>query len=223
MRSDIWILMPAFNEEESIGKVIEEVHRCYKNVIVVNDGSDDDTGEIAGQAGCVVLNHESNLGKGAAIKTGFGWLLERKYSAVITLDADGQHDPAEILRFIECFEKIKSDAVIIGNRSIERESMPLYRAIPNRIGELFISIAAIRHIPDTQSGFRFRSRKVIEKVRCDSDGFEMEAEMLIRASRGGFGIYSIPIRTIYQANYSSHFRPVKDFYRISRIVLRHIL
>ena len=219
----IWILIPAFNEGRALREVCEGVSRNCKNIVVVNDGSDDDTGRIAGRTGCVVLNHDRNRGKGAALKTGFRWLLERDCSAVLTLDADGQHDPSEIPKFLEFFEKNRPEGIIIGTRSIEREKMPHYRAIPNRIGELFISLAARRHIVDTQSGFRLYSRGVIEKIRCTSDGFDMEAEILIKSSREGFELFSLPIRTIYQEGYTSHFRPVRDFYKISKVVLKNLI
>jgi len=221
--SGIWILIPAHNEEKTIGDVIGGAKRHCPDILVVDDGSVDGTGEIAMEMGAVTLRHGVNRGKGAALKTGFRWLLETGCRAVITLDGDGQHDPAEIPKFISLFMKNDSEGIIIGNRTIDRKSMPLYRAIPNRIGELFISAAARRHIEDTQSGFRLYSRMVIEGVQCVTDGFDFETEILIRAARRGFRIESIPVRTIYQDEYRTHFRPVRDFYRISIVVLKNLI
>ncbi len=223
MESDIWTLIPAHNEESHIGKVISGIRKYCDNIVVVDDGSDDNTGVISESLGCVTLRHNNNIGKGAALKSGFGWLMARACSAVITIDADGQHDTEEIPHFLDFFEKKRPDGIIIGARTIERNKMPLYRAIPNRIGDLFISVAARRHIQDTQSGFRLYPKGVIEKVSCRSDGFDFEAEILIRSSKLGFGLYSLPIRTIYQDNYTTHFRPVRDFYKISKVVLKNIL
>jgi glycosyltransferase involved in cell wall biosynthesis len=223
MGSDIWTLIPAHNEESKIGKVIKGIRKYCDRIVVVDDGSDDDTGKIAEGLGCITLRHDRNAGKGAALKTGFEWITEKTCGAVITIDADGQHDTEEIPRFLDFFDKKRLDGILIGTRTINRRKMPLYRALPNRIGELFISVAARRHIRDTQSGFRLYSRGVIERVRCRSDGFDFEAEILVRSSRQGFGIYSIPIRTIYQDNYTTHFRPIRDFYKISKVVIRNIL
>lgn len=219
----VWSLIPAFNEGKTIGEVIEGTRRYCENIVVVDDGSGDDTRKVAQRTGVIVLSHDRNLGKGAALKTGFRWLLDRDCSAVLTLDADGQHDPEEIPKFLQFAEKNREGGIIIGARSINRKKMPLYRAVPNRIGELFISVAARRHITDTQSGFRLYSREVLERVECDSKGFDFETEILIKASKRGMHIVDVPIKTIYQKNYKTHFRPITDFYRISIVVIRNLL
>ncbi len=223
MRSDVWILIPAHNEAATLGDVISGAGEHCPNILVVDDGSDDETATIARECGCDIVRHNVNKGKGAALKSGFSRILRRDCSAVITIDGDGQHDTAEIVKFMEHYDKEKTDGIIIGSRSIDRESMPLYRAVPNRIGEFFISVAARRHIRDTQSGFRMYSREVIEETQCDADGFDLEAEILIKASRKGFEVVSIPVRTIYQENYTTHFRPVRDFYQISKVVLKNLV
>jgi len=222
---NIWLLIPAYNEASVIGDVIERCKGRCGNVLVVDDGSSDGTSLEAEQAGVVVLRHKTNKGKGEAIKTGFKWLMEKGCGAVITLDGDGQHDPAEIPAFLGSYTRHNQngggDIIIIGKR--KREQMPRYRAIPNKIGETMISFAARKRIRDTQSGYRLYSRGVIEKVSCRSTGFEMETEILIKASRMGAHIEEIPVATIYQENYKTNFRPVADFYRISIVFLRNFL
>lgn len=220
-----WLLVPAFNEAPAIGDVIERCKRQCGNILIVDDGSSDGTFMEAEQAGARVLRHETNRGKGEAIKTGFRWLLERDCGPVITLDGDGQHDPVEIPSFLDCYERHRrnggGDIIIIGKR--ERDRMPRYRAIPNKIGETMISFAARKRIQDTQSGYRLYSRGVIENVSCRSTGFEMETEILIKASRMGAHVEEIPVATIYQENYKTNFRPVADFYRISIVFIRNFL
>jgi len=220
-----WLLIPAFDEAASIKKVIDNCSVYCKDIVIVDDGSADDTAGIAEKAGVIVLRHETNKGKGEALKTGFQWLIEKGCGPVITLDGDGQHDPSMIPAFFRRYERHRQngggDIIIIGKR--ERERMPRYRAIPNKIGETMISFAARKRIQDTQSGYRLYSRGVIEKVSCRTGGFEMETELLIKASRMGARIDEIPVPTIYQENYKTHFRPVADFYRISIVFLRHFL
>lgn len=220
---DIWALIPAYNAGTTIGHVIRECRGFIDNILVVDDGSIDDTHAIAGRSGCATLKHGHNRGKGAALKTGFQWLLRTDCAAVITIDADGQHDPSEIPNFERFFNAEEGEVIIIGSRSAEGDRMPLYRAIPNKIGEALISLAARRYIRDTQSGYRLYSRGVLEKNHCATDRFDMETEIIIKASRNGAKIKEIPIKTIYQENYTSHFRPVMDFYRISMVVLKHFI
>lgn len=224
--NDTWVLIPANNEGRSIGAVISGCRAYCRNILVVDDGSNDSTGRIAAAAGAQVIRHDSNKGKGAALRTGFRMLLDRGCRVVITLDADGQHDPREIPRFLSSYERIaaeeKREVIVIGSRIRGKERIPLYRAVPHRIGEFFISLAARRHIPDTQSGYRLYTRGILEAIECSAKRFDMEAEILIKASRKGVRIEQIPIEAIYRENYTTHFRPVVDFYRISIMVLKNL-
>jgi len=223
----IWALIPALNAARWLGDVIERCRAHCRNVVVVDDGSTDGTVSVAKRHGAWTVSHRRNFGKGEALKTGFRWLEDQDCAATITLDADGQHDPGDIPRFLRCYEGLIGegcrDFIIIGARLRRRERMPLYRAIPNRVGEFFISLAARRHITDTQSGYRLYTREIMQGIRCGARGFDMEAEMLIKASRRGARIEEIPIEAIYGENYHTHFRPVLDFYHISIVVLRNIL
>lgn len=226
-KNRIWVLIPAFNASRWLKDVVESCRLHCSNVLVVDDGSTDDTLNVARRSGALTVGHKRNSGKGAAIKTGFRWLQDRDCAASITLDADGQHDPQEIPAFLRCYERLLEDGckdfIVIGARIHGREKMPLYRAIPNRVGEFFISLAARRHITDTQSGYRLYTKGVMQGIRCTAKGFDMEAEMLIKAARSGARIEEIPIEAIYGDAYHTNFRPVADFYRISITVLRNIL
>lgn len=214
-------LIPAYNEEKSIGSVIKGSLNFTKDIFVVDDGSRDNTSLIAEAAGAEVLRHDNNKGKGAALISGFSEIIKRDFDAVITLDADGQHLPSEIPALTDAFENGMGD-IIIGARTINRENMPFHRFAANKVGDFFISKAVGARLRDTQSGFRIYSKEVIEKVKIETSGFEMETEILLKAQRAGFRIGSVPVSTVYPDDYSSHFRPVKDFYRISILVLKNL-
>lgn len=215
MKSDrICCVIPAHNEEGTIGQVTTLAGTRLRDIIVVDDGSSDRTAQVARDAGAVVISHERNRGKGMALRTGFAYALRNGFDAVITLDADGQHDAAEIDKFIAAFHEDRGD-IIIGSRLWDRRSIPRYRLIPNQIGIFCISRAAGCRIEDTQSGFRLYRKEVLDQIGLTGTGFETESEVLMKAGRKGFRIHCIPVAAIYQEDYKTHFRPVRDFYRIS--------
>jgi glycosyltransferase involved in cell wall biosynthesis len=219
MSEKLCCLIPAFNEEKRISVVIRGAREVINDVIVVDDGSQDATAAEAEKAGALVIRHERNAGKGAALRTGFGHALKKGYRAVMTLDGDGQHAPSEIGKFLSALEAGAGD-IIIGTRLWDRTAIPRYRYIPNRIGIFCISKAAGCRIDDTQSGFRLYKREVLEKVQLETTGFETETEVLIKAGKAGYKIHCLPVPAIYHEDYKTNFRPVRDFYRISILVLK---
>lgn len=212
-------LIPAFNEAGTIAEVVRPALKHVPHVIVVDDGSVDSTAELALKAGAVVLRHERNRGKGMALRTGFAHVLRQGYESVVTLDADGQHDTSEIGKFLTAHGEGSGD-IIIGTRLWDRAAIPRYRYIPNRIGIFCISRAAGCRIDDSQSGFRLYRRKVLKDVSLTTTGFETETEILIKAARQGFRVFNLPVSAIYPRVYKTNFRPVRDFYRISMVVLK---
>lgn len=221
LKTDICILIPAFNAGDTIGRVIKGCKIYVEDVIVVDDGSRDNTSIISEAEGAIVLKHERNMGKGMALRTGFAYAISKGYEGVITMDADGQHNPDDILRFIEAFKNDSGD-IIIGSRLWDRGAIPIYRYIPNMIGVVFISKAVGLSIQDTQSGYRLYRKNVLKRIRLETTGFERETEILIKAGRMGFRINSVPVKAIYPEDYKTHFRPLRDFYRISILVLKSI-
>ena len=212
-------LIPAYNEEKTIASVIEGCKRYISDIIVVDDGSTDLTKKIAKEKGVVVISHKKNMGKGVALKTGFSYALRNEFDALLSIDADGQHDPNEIPNFINTFKRDNSD-IIIGARLWQKENIPAIKYLPNKVGVYFISKAAGQEIADTQSGFRLYTKKVLESVDFRGRGFEAETELLIKASRMGLKITCLPIKAIYPENYKSNFRPVRDFIKISLTVIK---
>src|SRR3990172_5210579 len=181
LRSDkICILIPAYNAESTLGSVLVRTQPFGLDSIVVNDGSLDETGRIALEYGVHLLEHSSNLGKGAALRTGFRYILEKGYDAIITLDADGQHDPSEIPFLLNVFEKVRPD-ILIGSRAQEFDRMTFLRRFWNRLGARAIARYCHTDITDSQSGFRLIRAEALTKVEVFTSGFETEMELLIKA------------------------------------------
>lgn len=216
--SDYIIVIPALNAEPYVAAVVEAALPHRYPVLVVDDGSSDQTGEIARSAGATVLRHERNRGKGGALKTGFEWALGRNAKAVITLDADGQHLPAQVPMFVQRFRDSEAD-LIIGSRDHLFGGMLPRRRAANRFSAWAISIASGVHIPDSQSGFRLYSSRLLREVEISANGFDAESEVLVRAGRAGYFIESIPIDLGFVNGIStSHYRAVADTLRIARRV-----
>jgi glycosyltransferase involved in cell wall biosynthesis len=207
-------LIPAWNEATRIAPIIEEARR-HVPVLVVDDGSVDATPEVAEAAGATVVRHPENRGKGAALQTGFQWVLDHDYDAVITLDADGQHDPTEIPRFLTALEEEAGD-LIIGERRFSEMAWP--RPVTTRFGAWILSLALGTRVTDNQSGYRLLTRRFLEEMELTSTGFEMEVEMIWEAVRLGMPIAWVPIRTIYGIDKQSYFHPLLDSWHFLRMV-----
>lgn len=213
-------IIPSLNAAKTLGPVIDGARACIEPVVVIDDGSTDDTSKVAREHGAIVLRHERNRGKGGALKTGFAWALENGYDGVITLDADGQHLPAEIPKFARAASETKAD-LIIGGRAHLFEHMLPRRRRANRFSAWCIAKASGVEITDSQSGFRFYSARLIREVPLHRDGFDMESEVIVRAGRRGFAIVTIPIELGFVNGVStSHYRPLLDTLRIARTVIR---
>ncbi len=213
-------VIPAFNEHVHIGDVVRRTRARIDNVLVVDDGSTDATAERAREAGAEVIIHPENRGKGEAIKTGLRHWLDRQSDFVIVLDADGQHRPEEIERFVAAAVSAAEPKLILGNRMNDMRSMPLVRRIVNRYMSRKISRVCGQKIPDTQCGFRMLHRELIPELLDGAARFEYETEMLIVASRKGFRIESVPITTVYSDEVSS-INPVRDTLRFFKLMQRY--
>ncbi|HEY0808991.1 MAG TPA: glycosyltransferase family 2 protein [Longimicrobiales bacterium] len=211
----LYALVPGYNEAERIRAVIE-ASRAFLPVLVVDDGSIDETASIAEAAGATVLKQIPNQGKGAALKRGFRWAMENGADAVLMLDADGQHDPAEIPKFLHMYTTNNSD-LIIGYRNFDE--MPFKRRVANTVGRASISWAMGQKILDNQSGYRLVSRRLMQAtLESDEAGFEFEVDMVVLCIRRGMRLDWVPIRTIY-AGEKSHIKPwhhIKNFFRVVR-------
>lgn len=214
MPSKILTLIPAYNESGRVGAVIDST-RAHLPVLVVDDGSTDDTVARAEEHNAAVLRQQPNQGKGAALRAGFSWALDEGYEAVITLDADGQHDPAEIPKFLHTYRQCSAD-LIIGARDFSQ--IPLIRRFANTIGRWSLSWALGQPVRDNQSGYRLHSRRMMEAVlNSQEQGFEFEVEVIVECIQSGYQLEWVPIRTIY-AGEKSHINPLEHSVNWMRIV-----
>ena len=213
-------VIPAYNERVHIADVVRRTRAKIDNVLVVDDGSSDATAERAREAGAEVMVHPQNRGKGESIKTGLRYWLDRQIDFVIILDADGQHRPEEIERFVAAAVSAALPKLILGNRMNDIQSMPLVRRIVNGYMSRKISRVCGQKIPDTQCGFRMVHRDLIPNLLNGAERFDYETEMLIVASRKGFRIESVPISTVYSDEVSS-IHPVRDTIRFFNLMRRY--
>lgn len=214
--SKICAIIPSYNAEKTIETLIQRVGRFIqpRDIIVVDDGSSDRTFEIALNLGAVALKLERNSGKGKALKTGFEFAKKAGYDAVLTLDADFQHNPDEIPKFIKKFDE--GFDIVIGNRMKNLKPMPIERIFSNKITSFLISIRTGKKILDSQCGFRLISMRVIQNVDARADGFAFESEFLIKALLAGFKVGFVDIETIYNDGKSNikHLRDTLNFISI---------
>lgn len=216
-------VIPAFNSEYTIARMVKETGRYVDHVLVIDDGSSDGTAWRAKEAGARVIRVRHNKGKGNSMRIGFRYALANKFDAIITLDADLQHDPSEIPKFIRRYHQSGS-RIIIGNRLHRKENIPRMRYIPNRIGTYCFSWLIRQPVADSQCGFRLYDRKVMENIFILNNGFEAEADILLRAGKRGYPISFVPVKAIYfPDNHSqSYYRPIYDTFRICIIFLRNL-
>jgi len=210
----ILALIPAWNEAVRIRPVLEGA-LAYLPALVVDDGSIDDTVAVAEAAGATVVRHARNRGKGVALVTGFEWAMDRGYEAVLTLDADGQHDPADIPAFLDAYATGRWD-LIVGKRDFSQ--MPFPRLYSNPFGSWLLSLVLGTPIPDNQSGYRLHTRRLLETLELRTTGFEMEVEVIVQAVYRGLRIGWVDIRTIYGTGKKSYFHPVQDSARFLGMV-----
>jgi len=214
-------IIPAFNEAENISKVISGILEHAIDVIVVDDGSLDETFLLAERSGAYVIRHAKRCGKGLSLKSGFDYAIKNGYDIIISMDADGQHDPAGIPLFLDKAKKIGS-GIVLGNRMDNPKGMPIIRIITNKFMSSMISIICCRNIPDTQCGYRLFTRDAIAKVDIEAQKFEVESEILVKLARDGFAIESVPIRSIYGLE-KSKIRPVRDTMRFICFLIRTLI
>ena len=215
----VWVIIPAYNERFSLAGILEELKNKNLSVLVVDDGSIDNTYEAAKNKADFVIRNDKNLGKGVSLKKGVEYLLKKtNFEYLVTMDADGQHSPSDLDEF---FQQASSGAYfVVGNRMSNHLGMPGLRVITNRFMSWFISRISGQRIPDTQCGFRLIKREVLEKIRINTNNFEIESEILIKAARLGFSIKSIPVKSIYFKSLRSRINPFVDTIRFIKFILQ---
>lgn len=217
----ICVVIPAFREEGRIGPVVHAVRQKAPDadIVVVDDGSPDGTAAEAEGAGALVVRLPLNRGKGVALSTGFAYAREHGYEAVVTLDADGQHDPAEIPKFIEAYRRT-GYPVLVGNRMWDTVQMPPIRRLTNRLMSWLLSREMRQYVPDTQCGYRLFRCDVIPLVEARSERFAAESEILLHVAERGLQIGAVRVSTIYRDE-KSKINPFSDTVRFLRMLRAH--
>ena len=198
--------IPALNEEATIAKVVVHASRYAESVLVVDDGSSDDTGLIAERLGATVIRHDRNMGKGAALRSCFDWSRRVGADVLVTLDADGQHNPDEIPNLISLILKGEAD-VVIGSRKILSEA-PFYRHAGGRLLDRLTGVKVGGRFVDAQSGFRAYSKATLNRVTAAECGMGVDSEILMRARDAGLRIAEVPAKVSYRGADLSTYTPV---------------
>ena len=192
----ILVCIPAFNEGKVIDKVIKNCLKFSDKVVVCDDGSTDNTSEVADNAGVDVIRHEKNIGKGEALRSLFKFAAHSNNDVIVTIDGDGQFLPEEIPKLVKGIEENKSD-IVVGYRFDDTADMPDYRKFGNKMLDKMTNMVQELSVRDTQSGFRAYSKKVIEVIDFKMKGFGADAEILIDATKKGFRLTEEKITVIY--------------------------
>ena len=202
---EITIGIPAYNEEKNISEIIKKLQKITNKIIVCDDGSSDSTAKIAKEMGVLVIQHETNLGYGAAIRSIFLKAREEKSEFLITLDSDGQHRIEDIQTVLEPLKTGKAD-IVIGSRFLNNDgkNVPSYRKIGIKILTKLANTSLEQNITDSQSGFRGYGKDVIENVTPSESGMGVSNEILIKASKQGLKIVEVPIIILYDGDTSTH-------------------
>lgn len=212
------VIIPAFNCEHTIGPVVSCARRYLPGVLVINDGSTDQTPVAAENAGAMVINHQTNKGKGAALKTAFEYTNGSPWDTFVILDADGQHNPHEITNFLETYME-DHEAIIIGNRMHNPKDMPKKRLMTNKLMSWIISFLVKQKIPDTQCGYKLIPKSVLRQMKfsTETNGYDFDSELLLLAARQNIRIRSINVECIY-GHEQSRIQPLHDTLRFISLV-----
>lgn len=218
------VVIPAYNEAKAIGQVVRGLRSWGVPVVVVDDGSADETGALAREAGAIVLRNEANKGKGDALLKGFRYALQEGYNPVLTFDGDGQHDPALLTVMLRAREENNAD-VVVGRRVMSWRDMPPMRFLTNRCMSAVVTWMGGKRITDTQCGLRLFSGEVLRtllfgpKPKVVSSRYAFESELLIEACHHKFRVAEVPVSTIYNGA-TSNIRPFMDTVRFFKMMIR---
>ena len=208
---EIAAVIPCLNEGRTIGSLVSEIRVYLPNVVVVDDGSSDDTAAEAERNGAEVIRHSSPRGKGASLRTGFETALQNGFAWALAMDGDGQHAPADIPKFLRAIESSPA-AMFVGDRMQNARAMPLVRRVVNRWMSATIGAFCGAEIPDSQCGFRLLSLGAWNRIPFSCEHFEIESEMIVRFLHAGHGLGFVPVQTRYGSE-QSKIRPLRDTFR----------
>lgn len=220
LEQKVCILIPTYNEAKAIARLVEALKPYKLDIIVSDDGSSDRTPVLAEDAGAHVLHNQSRTGKGATLRRGFQYLLQKNYAGVIVMDGDGQHAPEDIPHFLNMIKE-HPISLIVGSRLQNSQGMPFVRYITNVAMTFLISLGCGCKVYDSQSGFRYLHSEIIKRIQFKSNSYEIESELLMKTAKQGFPILCVPIKTIY-GDETSSINPFVDTFRFITYYLKEI-
>lgn len=218
----ILAIIPAFDAAKSIVDVISGLKKAGFNedtILVIDDGSADDTARIAKENDVLVIRHDKNLGKGAALRKGFEFAIKGQYDAVLTLDSDMQHPPELAQEFIDTMIETEAD-VVLGNRLGDLSTMPLHRRFSNLTTTFFVRLWTGADIADSQCGYRLIKTEMLEKLDLRTNYYQTETELILQAARNNADFANVPVPTIYN-EFESKMNPLIETFRFIGIMLSH--
>ena len=218
MQPPVCVVIPTYNNEQTLAQVIDSVLAYVPTVIVVNDGSTDSTKDILKryEGKIELVSYEKNRGKGVALSRGFDRAEELGYTHAITLDSDGQHYAGDLPKFVEaCHEN--PNRLIVGSRNLTQDNMPRKNTFANQFSNFWFTVQTAHRLSDTQTGYRLYPLQKMKRLRPVTSRYEAELEILVRCAWRNIAITSIPIDVFYapESERVTHFRPGVDFFRIS--------
>lgn len=214
----ILLVIPALDEERSLPELIQSAKAHIHDILVVDDGSSDATGQVSEKTGALTHRFAVNRGKGVALKYAFEYALGQGYDWIFTMDGDGQHAADDLKNFFPLLDRFD---LVIGNRMNDRRGVPLLRRLANFSSSLLVSMICGQWIPDSQSGFRAYSAKLLRSVELRSTRYELETEVIIKAARKGLRIGYTTIQTIY-AGEVSRFRNLRDSLQFLQVIAKSV-
>ncbi|HEV7387167.1 MAG TPA: glycosyltransferase family 2 protein [Gemmatimonadaceae bacterium] len=212
------VIVPAYNAEPTLANVVKGVRRTLPKALIigVDDGSTDGSGQLMKTVADETIEFAQNRGKGAALRAGFAAALKKGAAAVLTIDSDGQHDPAFATAIVGALDRAD---IVIGTRDLSGKAVPKHRRIANMISSAATRAVSGGKVRDSQSGYRAMKAEVLRKVDAVGDRYEFETDFIIRAARAGFTTVNVPISTIYGS--PSYFREFRDAWLVIKVLWRH--
>ena len=210
------VIVPTYNNASVISPVLTKLKSYTNNIIVVNDGSTDNTLSVLAECSVQIVSYVKNRGKGIALQQGFSYAISKGFKYAITIDSDGQHNPDDLILFLNKIEE-GNRAIILGARNMEQEGVPAKSSFGNKFSNFWFWFETGYKVPDTQTGYRCYPLKYVANKKYFTNKYEFEIEVMVRGVWSGLSIESVPVSVYYAPKEEriSHFRPFKDFTRIS--------